>query len=70
MLVYLKEFRERFGLTQKEAAASIGIGQRQWSRYENGINEFPIRYLKQICQIYNISADELLGLELPAQNSK
>lgn len=62
MLIYLKEFRAKLNLTQKEAAESIGIDQRQWSRYENGTNEFPIRYLKEICLKYNISADEILGI--------
>lgn len=63
MLVYLKEFRKAYNLTQKEAAESIGIDQRQWSRYENETNEFPIRYLKDLCLKYNVSADFLLGLD-------
>lgn len=63
MEIYLKQFREKHNLSQREVAESIGIDQRQWSRYENGINEFPIRYLKQICKKYRVSADELLGLE-------
>lgn len=63
MEILLKEFREKYQLTQKQAAESIGIDQRQWSRYENGANELPIRYLKQICFKYRISADELLGID-------
>lgn len=62
MLIYLKDFRSKYGLTQKEAAESIGIDQRQWSRYENETNEFPLRYLKELCLKYNESADFLLGL--------
>ena len=65
MEIYLKEFRKKRNLSQKEVAESIGIDQRQWSRYENGINEFPVRYLKQICKIYNFSADEILGISVP-----
>ena len=61
-LVKLKQFRQEFKLTQTAAATSIGIDQRQWNRYENGINELPIRYLKAICEKYNVSADWLLGL--------
>ncbi len=63
MEVYLKQFRQNHNLSQREAAESIGIDQRQWSRYENEINELPIRYLKQICIKYNVSADYLLGLK-------
>lgn len=62
MDINLKEFRKKYKLSQKDVAESIGIDQRQLSRYENGINELPIRYLKQICIIYNVSADWLLGL--------
>lgn len=64
MLIYLKDFRKKLNLTQKEAAESIGIDQRQWSRYENETNEFPIRYLKELCLKYNISADEILGIRV------
>lgn len=67
MMVHLKEFREKYKLTQKEAAESIGLDQRQWSRYENGVNEFPIRYLKLICKKYNVSADEILGIHKTEQ---
>ena len=60
--VNLKAFRAKMKLTQTAAAQEIGIDQRQWNRYENGKNELPIRYLKAICQKWNISADELLEL--------
>lgn len=65
MELYLKDFRRKHKLSQKEAAESIGIDQRQWSRYENEVNELPIRYLKLICIKHKVSADEILGLKLP-----
>lgn len=61
-LVNLKQFRQRLKLTQTAAAEGIGIDQRQWNRYENGKNEISIRYLREICVKYNVSADWLLGL--------
>lgn len=63
MEIKLKEFREKYKVSQKEVSEKIGIDQRQWSRYENEINELPIRYLKRICTEYKISADWLLGLK-------
>lgn len=66
--VNLKRFRQRFGITQDAAAKTIGIDQRQWNRYENGINELPLRYLKSICQKFNISADWILELEIEEKN--
>lgn len=64
-LVNLKQFRQIRKLSQAAAAEGIGIDQRQWSRYENGQNELPLRYLKAICQTYKVSADWLLGLDEP-----
>lgn len=61
-IVNLKQFRQITGLTQSQAAESIGIDQRQWSRYENGINEMSIKYLKAICTEHNVNASWLLGL--------
>lgn len=61
-LVNLKQLRQKLKLTQTAAAEGIGIDQRQWNRYENGKNELPIRYLKEICLKYHVSADWLLGL--------
>ena len=61
-LVRLKQFRQKYNLTQAEAAESIGIDQRQWSRYENEVNELPIRYLKEICIKYKVSANWMLGI--------
>lgn len=61
--VDLKRFRQKFNLTQAAAAERIGIDQRQWNRYENGINELPIRYLLAICNAFHISTDWLLETE-------
>lgn len=62
-LVNLKQFRQKLKLTQAAAAEGIGIDQRQWNRYENGKNEIPVHYLRDICIKYNVSADWLLGIK-------
>ena len=61
-IVNLKRFRQEYKVTQAEAAEKIGIDQRQWSRYENGNNDLPVRYLKDICVVFGVSADWLLEL--------
>ena len=33
------------------------------SRYENGINELPLRHLVTLCGFYHISADDILGID-------
>lgn len=62
---YLRHEKE---LTQAQVAKAIGISQKQYSRYELGINEMPIRYLRKICMFYNVSADYIL--ELPYNSTK
>lgn len=62
MDVNLKTFRKKHGISQEKAAESIDIDQRQWSRYKRGNNEFPIRYLKALCQYWKESADEILEI--------
>lgn len=61
-IVNLKQLRQKYNLSQAKAAEKIGIDQRQWSRYENGKNEIPVRYLKTICIEFKVSADWLLEL--------
>ena len=58
----LKELRVMRNLTQQEVADTLGIDRRQYSRYETGRNEIPLRHIKKICVAYNISADWMLGL--------
>ena len=41
----LRELREDRDLRQAEIAAVLGTTQQVYSRYENGVNELPIRHL-------------------------
>ena len=38
----LKEFRQHFNLRQKDCANIIGVGIRQWQKYEQG---YPIKQI-------------------------
>lgn len=58
----MKEARKNAKFTQTEVAERLGIDQRQYSRYEQGKNEFPIRYLRDFCKICKVSADTILEL--------
>ena len=58
----LRDLRADHDMSQAAIAATIGIDQKQYSRYETGINELPLRYLVKLCQVYQVSADYLLGL--------
>lgn len=58
----LRELREDKDLKQSDIAAVLGTTQQVYSRYENGINELPIRHLRMLCKFYGVSADYVLSL--------
>ena len=59
----LRELREDRDLRQAEIAAVLGTTQQVYSRYENSVNELPIRHLIALCRYYRVSADYVLGLK-------
>ena len=59
----LAVIRKMRKLSQKQIAEILGIPQQQYSRYENGKFEIPVRYVVALCKFYDISADWLLGLK-------
>ena len=64
-MIYLNrliEARKNAGLSQTQVANALQIPQQQYSRYEKGTNDLPIRYLVSICNLLSISSDWLLGL--------
>lgn len=58
----LRAEREDHDETIRDIGNAIRIKHSQYTRYENGINEMPIRYLVAICHHYQVSADYLLGI--------
>ena len=58
----IKTLREEHGLLQADVAERIGLTRAAYSNYEQGIREPSIDIIKKLCQVYNVSADELLGL--------
>lgn len=58
----LRELREDRDLSQQDIAQVLGTTQQVYSRYEQGVNEFPVRHLLTLCRYYRVSADYVLGL--------
>ena len=58
----LRKIRRQRNLSQEEIAAVLNTTQQQYSKYENGSNEIPVRHVITLCKFYGISADWLLGL--------
>lgn len=59
----LKELRVNAGLTQKELAAKLGIGQSTIVGYEKGIREPTVSNLALYAKYFNVSIDYIVGLE-------
>lgn len=53
--------RKQKGVSQKQAAADLGISQALLSHYENGIREPGLQFLVKATDYYNVSCDYLLG---------
>ena len=59
----IKDLREDRDLTQQQVADYLGTSQTMYARYERGANEMPIRHLLKLCEMYNVSADYILGIK-------
>lgn len=59
----LKDLREDHDFTQQVVADYLGIKQNEYSRYERGEVELPIKHLMKLTKLYNCSTDYLLGLD-------
>ena len=53
--------RKEKHLSQKEAAAALGVSQALLSHYETGIRESGLDFLIRTADYYGVSTDYLLG---------
>lgn len=59
----IRNLRLEEGLSQKEVAYLLGLSKNAFTNYESGIREPSLDTLKKICELFDVSADYLLGLE-------
>jgi len=57
----LRGLREDRDLKQSDIADLIGTTQQQYSKYETGESELPLRALAVLADHYGVSADYLMG---------
>lgn len=57
----LTQLRKSAGISQKEAAASLGISQALLSHYEKGIRECGLNFITRASEYYGVTCDYLLG---------
>ena len=57
----LKQARKDVGLTQKQVAQKFNMTQQQYSRFENGIFELNYTQILELCDLYNITPNDLFS---------
>lgn len=62
LLLRIKDIREKRELPQKAVAAYLQCDQSLYSKYENGVRDFPLRYARMLAEYYDVSIDYLVGL--------
>ncbi len=63
----IKIMRITKDLTQKQLADMLGVGSYIVSNIEKGRTEPDIETIKKLCVIFDITSDELLGIETENQ---
>ncbi len=59
----ISERRKAMGITQEELAANLGVSAQAVSKWENNLSCPDISLLPEIAKLFNISVDELLGVQ-------
>ena len=67
--IILCELRKEKGLSQKEAAAKLGVSQALLSHYEKGIRECGQSFLVKVADFYGVTCDYLLGRTTARNNT-
>ena len=65
----LSLLRKERGVSQRMAAADLGVSQALLSHYENGIREPGLAFVSKVCDYYHVSADYMLGRTLARDGS-
>ncbi len=63
MYIYprVRDLREDADLSQAQVAERLGKQTTTYRRWESGETEIPVHIIKELCILYNVSADYILG---------
>ena len=59
-----KKIRKESGFTQQQIAGKLGISQSNISDWENNISRPEYENLIMLAQIYDVTLEELLGIDI------
>lgn len=63
MIASLKLLRAQKKLSQSQVAEFIGVSRQMYIKYENGETELAASSITKLCELYNVSADIILGIQ-------
>ncbi|MDD7142822.1 helix-turn-helix domain-containing protein [Bariatricus sp. HCP28S3_A7] len=55
------DLRQDNDYTQEYVAKYLGVAQNTYSQYESDKRPIPLEYIVALCDLYEVSADYLLG---------
>ena len=55
------DLRQDNDYTQEYVAKYLGVAQNTYSKYESDKRPIPLEYIVTLCDLYEVSADYLLG---------
>ena len=58
----IKSARKLKNLTQVQVAKNMNMTQQQYSRFENGIFELNYQHIYQLCQLLDITPNEIFDV--------
>ena len=59
--VNLAKLRREKGLSQRQAAAELGLSQALLSHYETDAREPKLEFVVKVCDFYSVTTDYILG---------
>ena len=66
---FIAECRKKKGMTQEELSEKIGVSRKSVSRWENGKNMPDLSLFKPLCEVLDITINELMsGEKVPNKN--
>ena len=63
-------YRKKNNMTQKELSDKLKVKNNTVSQWENGVNAIDMDTLHEVCEIFNISVNEMFGIYANRQNEQ
>lgn len=64
VLIRIRELRKDSNMTQQQVADYLYTKHEIYRRYETGVCELPVWALIKLAELYGVSADYILGIDI------